>query len=626
MTPTIRETTSRAGCRAVLAAALLAAACGGEAPPAEPIRLLEGAEVSARWPDPSAVPPAASEPVEIGFVAPPGRIGQVVMHLPGDGRDARAAWLAPAGGRYRAVVALPDRDPVLGLGLGYLLESAAPGRSLRFRIVVTQGRGEPATVLDETVATAEEGGWSDREVPLGRWAGERVELEFVTEAAGAGGPPPWGAWAAPEIVEGGHDLDRRQEGFDVVLVLLDTLRADRLGSYGYQRRPTSPSLDALAARSVRFATVISQSSWTRPSIRSMLNGLYPRSRGGLASPPLAEVLWAHGYRTEAITGGAQLAYKFGFSRGFERHAIERWVRATDGVVATLEADRSRKHFLFLHTYEIHDPYEHRELAEGMDPGRVGEVFRRKTLERIGRVPTPGERAYIEALYDSGVRYTDEQLGRLLATLDERGLLERTLLIVTSDHGEEFWEHGSWGHGRAMFDHQSRVPLIVRVPDGMREALGLAEGPRVIRQQVRLVDLYPTILDLLGVPLDHRVQGRSLRPLLAGRRLPAADAFSESTYWGPIEVKALRSERYKYLRGLPKRPDETEREGWEALYDLEGDPAETVDVQEAHPPVLGRMRTLVDRIVAGGSAAADEPLPEDADPELVEQLRSLGYID
>jgi arylsulfatase A-like enzyme len=619
MALTIRDTRRGAGCRALLAAALLAAACGGEAPPAEPIRLLEGAEVTVRWPDPSAAPPAAGEPVEIGFVAPPGRIGRVVMHLPGDGRDARVALLAPAGGGYRTSVALPRRDPVLALGLGYLLESAAPGLPMRFRVVVHPGRGEPVAVLDETIVTAADGGWSDREVPLDRWAGERVELELLTEAAA--GASPWGAWAAPEIVGGG----RREDGWNVVLVVLDTLRADRLGSYGYQR-PTSPWLDELAGSSFRFATVISQSSWTRPSIRSMLCGLYPQSRGGLTSPPIAEVLWAHGWRTQASTGGAQLAYQFGFSRGFERHALERWVRATDRVVATLEANRGRRHFLFLHTYEIHDPYEHRELAAGMDPGRVGEVFRRKTLERIGREPAPAERAYIEALYDSGIRYTDEQLGRLLATLDERGLLERTLLIVTSDHGEEFWEHGSWGHGRAMFDHQSRVPLIVRVPEGMREALGLAEGPRVVRQQVRLVDLYPTILDLLGVPLDHRVQGRSLRPLLEGRRLPAADAFSESTYWGPIEVKALRSERFKYLRGAPKRPDETDREGWEALYDLAEDPAESADVRQEHPPVLGRMRTLVDRIVAGGSVAAEERLPEDADPELIEQLRSLGYID
>jgi arylsulfatase A-like enzyme len=118
----------------------------------------------------------------------------------------------------------------------------------------------------------------------------------------------------------------------------------------------------------------------------------------------------------------------------------------------------------------------------------------------------------------------------------------------------------------------------------------------------------------------------LRPLLEGRRLPAADAFSESTYWGPIEVKALRSERYKYLRGVPKRADDAEREGWEALYDLAEDPAETTDVQAAHDPVFGRMRTLVDRIVAGGSVAAEERLPEDADPELIEQLRSLGYLD
>ncbi len=625
MTSTIRSRTNGGRRAAAIAAALLAAGCGREPTPTSPVRLLEGVEVAASWRDPAAAPPAAAEAVEIGAVAAPGRVGRVIMHLPGDGRDARVALLAPAGSVYQAAVALPRREPALVVGLGYLLESAVAGRSLRFRVVVTPARGEPETVLDESVATAPDGRWRDREISLAPWAGERVRLDLVAEDAAGEDSPLWGAWGAPEIAERERRRDERPEGWNLLLVVLDTLRADRLGCYGYER-PTSPHLDALAAGSVRFTTVVSQSSWTRPSIRSLLDGLYPQSHGGLASPPLAEVLWEHGYRTQARTGGAQLAYQFGFSRGFERQAIERWVRATDGVVENLEANRSRRHFLFLHTYEIHDPYEHRELAAGMDPGRVGEVFRRATLARLGRDLTPGERAYVEALYDSGIRYTDAQLGRLFARLDERGLLERTLVVVTSDHGEEFWEHGGWGHGHPMYEHQSRVPLIVRLPDGMAAALGLQAGPRVVRQQVRLVDLYPTILDLLGVPLEHRVQGRSLRPLLAGRRLPAVDAFSESTYWGPIEVKALRSERFKYLRGIPKRPAGADHQGWEALYDLARDPAETADVQGENGRELTRMRTLVDHILARGSTAPEAPLPENADPELLEQLRSLGYID
>jgi arylsulfatase A-like enzyme len=550
---------------------------------------------------------------------------RVEMRAPDGGGDARLALVAPAGGRHEAAVAVPKGAPVLVVALGYPVKETPPGVPLRFRVSVApagSGADEAVEVLDETLTTAEDGRWADREVSLEPWAGERVRLVLAAEAPTGAEPgaPVRAAWGVPEVLS----RDRRPEGWDVVLVVLDTLRADRLGAYGYDR-PTSPYLDALAERSTLFTTAVSQSSWTRPSIQSILNGLYPESRNGLDSPPLAEVLRRHGYRTRAVTGGAQLAYQFGFSRGFEQHAIEDWVRAPDRVVETLEADRPRKHFLFLHTYEIHDPYEHRELAAGLDPGRVGEVFRRAVWERLREDLTEGERGYISALYDSGIAYTDRQLGRLIGRLDERGLLDRTLLIVTADHGEELWDHGLWGHGRAMLEHQIRVPLIVRVPPAMREALDLSEGPEVIRQQVRLVDLYPTILDLLGVPLEHEVQGRSLRPLLAGRRLPRAPAFSESVYWGPMEVKSLRAERFKYLRGIPKEPEETHREGWEVVYDLETDPGETEDVKGAHGDLLRRMRAVVDRILRGGSTP-HERVPGELDPEVEEQLRALGYID
>jgi len=552
--------------------------------------------------------------------------GRVEMKAPGGGGDARLALVGPLGDRHEASVTVPRGEPVLTVALGYSVKETPPGVPLRFRVSVAPengGEAEAVVVLDETVTTAEDGLWADREVSLEPWAGERVRLVLAAEApatTSAGAAPVRAAWGAPEVLA----RDRRPEGWNVVLVVLDTLRADRLGAYGYQS-PTSPYLDALAGRSALFTTAVSQSSWTRPSIQSILNGLYPESRNGLESPPLSEVLWRHGYRTRALTGGAQLAYQFGFSRGFEQHAIEDWIRATDRVVETLEADRARQHFLFLHTYEIHDPYEHRELAEGMDPGRVGEVFRRAVWERFRDDLTAGEKEYISALYDSGIAYTDRQLGRLIERLEERGLLDRTLLIVTADHGEELWDHGLWGHGRAMLEHQIRVPLIVRVPEAMREELGLAAAPGVIRQQVRLVDLYPTILDLLGVPLEHEVQGRSLRPLLAGRRLPRAPAFSESVYWGPMEVKSLRDERFKYLRGIPKEPEETEREGWEVVYDLETDPGETEDVKDAHGDLLRRMRAVVDRILRGGSTP-QERVPGEMDPEVEEQLRSLGYID
>jgi arylsulfatase A-like enzyme len=627
-----RETVRAAGSAGRLAAVLLLpavvlASCAGRegrGEPRGPIRLLDGVEGAvAEW-SPSSLPlPSELEPAYIGSAPPPGRVARIVMHEGEDGRDARVVLLAPsgpAGSRYGFPVAIPDGDPVLQVGLGYVLPAASSGAKVRFSIEVVPRGGGAVSLLDEEVAVVSDGHFEDREVPLAAWAGQEVTLELKTAPAGDRAPV-WAAWASPEIL----DRRRPEAGWNVVLVVLDTLRPDHLGCYGYPR-PTSPNLDALAERSIRFSTVVSQSSWTRPAHRALFSSLYPISKGGLSSPPLAEVLWRAGYRTEAITGGAQLGYQYGFSTGFDLHQIERWPGSVDMVVRKLAADRARKHFVFLHTYEIHDPYEHRELAAGLDPGRVGEVFSRATLAALDRKPTAGEKDYVRALYDSGIRYTDEQLGLLLGRLEEQGLLDDTLLVVTSDHGEELWDRGGWGHGHAMFDNQSRVPLFVHLPEAMRRARGLHLGPgSVVDQQVRLIDLYPTILDLVGVPFHHRIQGRSLLPLLAGRSLPEVDAFSESIYWGPTEVKALRSERYKYLLAMPRKPTDGGGESWEALYDLVADPEERVDVLGAQPQVAATMRAIVARIIAGGGKAEGTGLPPNADPELRRQLEALGYL-
>lgn len=607
---------------AAVALGVVVAACGG-APPADapsPIRLTAGAgdeSVTVEWPDPARRVPGRFLDTTIGSIPAPGRLARLILHREPDERDGRVALLAPAGSHYRFTLTIPRGRPVLEVGLGHSLDPLADGVEVRFHIALDDGRGGDHTLLDEVVTTQPGARWLDRRLPLDAWRGRRVTLDFAT-----GGPARaalWPAWAVPEIV----DDEASPAGYDLLLIVLDTLRADHLGAYGYER-PTSPFLDRWAAAGSRFATAISQSSWTRPSHRSLFSGLYPTSRQGLASPPLAEVLWRRGYRTSALTGGAQLAYRFGFSRGFEIHRIERWVQAVDRVVEELERNRRRRHFVFLHTYEIHDPYPHHDLVAGHDPGRMGEVFERATLQRYGGDLTPAEQEYVTALYDSGIRYVDAQLESLFARLGSRGLLERTVVVVTSDHGEELWDHGGWGHGRAMFDHQTHVPLLVHLPAALRRDRGLqAAAGQVIGQQVQLVDLYPTLLELLGVALEHPIQGRSLVPLLAGGRMPRAAAFSESTYWGPLEVKSLRSERYKYMTAIPKKAN-SDRQGWTTLFDLESDPRETVDVSDREPALSERMGAAVEALTTG-EEAAEEAVPKDLDPELEEQLRALGYL-
>ena len=599
---------------------LLLTGCGlGEPPGDQTVRLLANREgVQAQWPNPARPIPESLHKSRIGSTLPyPGRTARVVLHRDEGELDGRSALLAPSGSRQSFEVTVTGRRPALDVALGYHQEEPQEDLTLHFEIQLEDSEGNLHSLLAEDVVLQEKGPWLDRRLPLERWRDESVTLHFQVE--GPDDPGLWAAWGVPEIVD---EAAQAQEP-NLILIVLDTLRADHLGSYGYPR-PTSPFLDRWGKSATRFELAISQSSWTRPSHRSMFSGLYPTSRAGLTSPPLAEMLWRAGYRTSALTGGAQLAYRFGFSRGFEVHRIERWIRKVDRVVDELERNRGRKHFLFLHTYEIHDPYEHRELAQGLDPGRVGEVFRRATLETHGRQLTPEEQEYVVALYDSGILYADRQLETLFTELESRGLLENSIVVVTSDHGEEFWDHGGWGHGHAMYDHQTHVPLFVHLPASFAAARGLepAQG-RVVRQQVRLVDLYPTLLELLDIPLEHRVQGRSLVPLLAGERLPSADALSETTYWGAYEFKTLRNEHYKYLTAMPKKA-ETNKPGWATLFDLRKDPAETQDIATEKPEVFERMESLMEILLIDGEIP-EEAIPKDLDPELEKQLRALGYI-
>lgn len=607
----------------LLALALLAAVLSGcQAEPASidavPIRLTEGISgVTVEWPQPERKVPKKFLATHIGTIPAPGRVARLVLHRGKGERDGRIALLAPVGSHYRFPVTIPRGVPSLEVALGHGLDPLEEGLDLRFRIDLVDRRGAAHALLDETITTRQGAAWQDRRLSLSPWQGEAATLNFSVEGPANGAL--WPAWGIPEI----NDDVASSESFDLILIVLDTLRADHLGAYGYQR-PTSPFLDRWGEEGTRFEVAISQSSWTRPSHRSLFSGLYPTSRNGLVSPPLAEVLWRAGYRTSALTGGAQLDFRFGFSRGFEVQRIERWVRSVDRVMDELERNRRRKSFLFLQTYEIHDPYRHNELAEGLDPGRVGKVFKRATLEAHGRDLTAGEKEYVTALYDSGILYVDRQLERLFSQLQTRGLLESTVVVVTSDHGEELWDHGRWGHGHAMFDHQTRVPLWIHLPAALRSARGLepAQG-RVVRQQVRLIDLYPTLLDLVGIPLEHRVQGRSLVPLLAGGRLPSGDALSESTYWGPLEFKTLRSERFKYMMAEPKKVD-SERSGWATLFDLDSDPKETQDVAADEPEIFDRMKSLMEILLSDGEAA-EETVPADLDPELKKQLQALGYL-
>ncbi|MCM2270156.1 MAG: sulfatase [Thermoanaerobaculia bacterium] len=337
----------------------------------------------------------------------------------------------------------------------------------------------------------------------------------------------------------------------ILVLSLDTLRADRLGAYGHTR-DTSPFLDSLAARGVLFEEAIAQYPSTLVSHMSIFTGLYPREhavfppRGQLAAtiPTIAELLQRAGYRTAGFTEGGQMRGKHGFERGFD-HFDDRAQRRFDDVERTLarglgflrSLQPDDRYFLFLHTYAIHTPYEppppYDTLYWKAAPPDVfaptGRNFLRLNSHRLTIEPAAVE--YFQALYDGSIRYVDDRLRQFFAELEALGLADDLTVVVTSDHGEEFLEHGRLAHTQA-YRETLHVPLIVVHP-GM-------ESARRVTPLVESVDLAPTVLELAGLKANG-MSGRSLHPWLAGGDpTPRGQAYSEVMAAG-VPTRSLHRE-------------------------------------------------------------------------------------
>ena len=341
---------------------------------------------------------------------------------------------------------------------------------------------------------------------------------------------------------------------NVVLIVIDTVRADHLSVYGYHR-PTSPSLQQLASRGALFSRAHATASYTRASTASILTGQYPVVHGAITHsdsmspqiPTLAEVLKSAGFSTVGIYRNGNVAGTFGFDRGFDSYEVPDkdflrrakgdpaigdvvYVSQTDDSLLTSsavpflegQATGARPFFLYLHLGGAHDPYSPPPTAptffEGeltdtarlfytqpLKPLRDGPTALRQILRGTAEVDDR-TREQIVALYDGEIAFADAQVGAILEALEKAGKADETLVIVTADHGEEFWDHGSLGHGESHFQEQLHVPLIVAGP-GVR--------PGTIEEPVSLIDLFPTILDLLRIGgTQEHMPGRSLRSALA----------------------------------------------------------------------------------------------------------------
>ncbi len=469
-------------------------------------------------------------------------------------------------------------------------------------------------------------GFIEVRVDLARFRGKELSLRLATLPGPAGDPAfDYAVWSGLRLYGAPAAAPTRPH---ILFIDIDTLRADRLGCYG-NRRATSPGIDGFAAKdAVVYSDVLATAPWTLPSTASMVTGLYVHQHGAnlfpkalsASTPTLAVLLAAYGYEAYGIAEGGYVRAAFGFSRGFDVYDCTRykkpdWKPALDW----LRARRSElPFFLFLHTYLVHAPYrfdprfEHESeppyagWLAGKEVGydNVIEPFNRKALDL-----SDSDRAYVNRLYDALVADADREVAGVIAEVQQIVGDQELLVVVTSDHGEEFFEHGQMGHGQSLHGELLHVPLIIRYPRSLA-----ARPTGVDDTRVSSVDIVPTILDAVGLPCPDYLPGRSL--------LHIDDETSPRLAYQSAFVEAIDQAGYKMMlytnQGESAKPFE--------FFHVEEDRSEAINLLDQRADLVVRLQDLFIRlkeklppVFQGGEN--DAVLAEDA----MNQLRELGYL-
>ena len=415
---------------------------------------------------------------------------------------------------------------------------------------------------------------------------------------------------------------------NILLISIDALRADHLSCYGYDRQ-TSPVLDGLAAQGTRFSKAFVNTHGTPPSHTTLLSSLYQEShRVGIEtdlvtgrSVPVGigmvqEIFAEAGWHTMAVTGGGYMSGDFGFSRGFKEY-IDLARGVDQGVETLLEyvrgpAENGLPVFAFFHTYEVHSPYDPPQDFRQLFGGHSGAVD--ATSEALleiqtsaGKVLTSEYMEQLESLYDGEIRYTDEVLGGFIASLEAIGFLDNAIIVVTSDHGEEFGEHGGVLHGGKLFEELLHVPLII-------SGEGIERGV-VDPSLVSLVDIAPTLLSLAGLKIPDAMEGRNVF------NRPSPDRWRDQRVFSQYgdQLYCIRTPRWKLIQRTSNQRVK--------LFDLHHDPGEKRNLSARRPDLRAALLSELEEWRAGRpqldlGARQDVELTQ----EVLEELRSLGYVE
>ena len=555
---------------------------------------------------------------------------------------------APPGSEYSYTLPIPQQA-VLDFGVGIIRDKNSEKiiksgeKGVNF-LITLEVEGRKKTIFQKYVnlpSSEKEGNFS-----ISR---KKIELPFIPKKAqltlitkGKGGV--FSFWENPVVY---IPAKKRK---NVILISIDTLRADHLGCYGYPRE-TSPSIDSLVSDSALFLNTYASSPWTLPSHVSLFTSLsgvnhyvyYHDEKMDPSLITLAEVLRQNHFFCSAFTGGGFVSSSYGFSKGFDMYkgdeggvfhqnsaelvyrVVSRW----------LERNGDKNFFLFIHTYQTHTPYacpypyKIMFLESEAKWSHIDLVGHLGGKEEIYRKLSEEERKNIIGLYDGEIRYTDEKLIKpLLEKLKEMNLYDQTMIIFTSDHGEEFYDHGSWHHGHNLYDESLKVPLIIKFPESKFRA-------KKIESYVRLIDVMPTILEELGLDFSLKtLEGQSLIPLLKNKeaedRIFLADIGSNVLNSHVPQKITMNFLRYKlilnkefsgddlrfFLSPPPSIPSVE-------LYDLAKDPLEKKNLASRKPDIVNQLIREIDEIYR--KAKEKEKTKLKIDKELREQLKALGYI-
>lgn len=473
-------------------------------------------------------------------------------------------------------------------------------------------------------------------------ATDNVENRQEETGAQSEGAPP----GTDRVEEAPPEEEGRPEVKNTLLVVVDALRADRVGAYGYDK-PTTPTADALAEEGILFESFHAASPWTAPAFGSIFTGVSPSVHGAgeILAKNAAKGARVHGVTVDglrkdiptlagmlpdevevsALLTNSFLTDKLGFGRGFDhydhKNAALRSYRTADEVTkaasAWLEENKGKRFFLVVHYFDPHMQYgppdAYVKKFAPKKPPRIPVPFTDHASARSGKLdPSPEEAAFIKGLYDGEVRFADDQLEELLRAMKAMGLYDETWIVYTADHGEEHFEHGSFDHGHRYEEEVVRIPLIIRAPGGTWKS-----GSRV-SYNASQVDLLPTFLELYGRPAPKHLEGKSLIPLIEGRERGHRTSFMEYNLFNGQQC-ALFDGKHKIVWDVRKE------RGF--IYDLENDPAEKNKLGADHPAYAPLLEELDTARKARSEAAKGKVANRvELDEEAAKALESLGYIE